>query len=135
MKKYFIFAVLLIIFMSLYGNVFSANEENKQTNTGPTLSGEVKDGMRIIEVKASKYKFQPDPIIVKKGEKVRLEVTSEDVAHGLAISDFKVNVVAKKDIVNTVEFMADKAGDFIIYCSVYCGAGHGNMKGKLKVIE
>ena len=31
------------------------------------------------------------------------------------------------------EFIADKKGEFEMFCSVYCGQGHGQMKGKLIV--
>ena len=33
----------------------------------------------------------------------------------------------------TVEFLADKQGEFTIFCSVFCGSGHPTMKGSLVV--
>lgn len=91
------------------------------------LSGWVEDGVRVIEVKASRYQFEPDPIIVKLNELVRLVVSSTDVTHGLAISEFKVNISIPAGKIASVEFIADKKGTFHAYCSVYCGPGHGHM--------
>ena len=91
------------------------------------LSGKFENGIRIIEIKASRYKFEPDPIAVKLGEKVRLVATSLDVVHGLAISEFKINLTIPVGKTTSVEFIADKKGTFHAHCSVYCGPGHGHM--------
>jgi cytochrome c oxidase subunit 2 len=91
------------------------------------LSGKVENGIRVIEVKASQYKFEPDPIIVRLGEKVRLVVTSIDVAHGLAIPEFNINLPVAAGKIESLEFIADKKGLFHVHCSVYCGSGHAHM--------
>jgi len=53
----------------------------------------------------------------------------EFIPHGLAISGYedKVNVVSQGKPI-TVTFTADKVGEFNIYCSQFCGWGHGFMK-------
>jgi len=124
-KKYFVIftALFLAVYMGSY--CFAADE----------LSGNIENGIRIVEVKAFRYKFEPDPIVVKLADKVRLVVTSADVNHGMAISEFKVNVTIPAGKTSTVEFIADKKGVFNAYCSVYCGSGHGNMKGRFIVKE
>ena len=109
------------------------NESN--TAQGPALSGEMQNGVRVIKVVASKYKFSPDPIVIKSGEKARLIVTSSDVNHGLAIKDFNVNTVIEPGKTSTVEFVASKNGTFTIFCSVYCGPGHSHMHGTLTVLK
>ncbi len=68
---------------------------------------------------------------VKAGEEVTLSLKSEEGVHGLAISDLKVNL--DKD--GEVKFTPEKAGEYDIVCSVFCGAGHGDMKAKLVVVE
>lgn len=130
MKKFFVFVVgsFFIACMSLYS---FANMHPKGEAQDLVLSGKVENGMRIVEVKASKYKFEPDPIVVKLDDKVRLLVTSTDVAHGLAISEFKVNVSISIGETKAADFIADKKGTFHIYCSVYCGPGHAHMRGTL----
>lgn len=68
---------------------------------------------------------------VKAGEEVTLSLKSEEGMHGLAISDLKVNL--DKD--GEVKFTPEKAGEYEIACSVFCGAGHGDMTAKLVVVE
>jgi cytochrome c oxidase subunit 2 len=97
------------------------------------LSGEVKNGIRIIDVKAFKYGFDPDPIVVNQGDKVQVDVQSTDVAHGFAIANYNVDVRIPARETKSVVFIADTKGVFDIVCSVFCGAGHGHMKAKLIV--
>jgi cytochrome c oxidase subunit II len=88
-----------------------------------------------IQMTAKKYEFSPNPIRVKKGERVRLIITATDRDHGIKIEAFSVEQKLKKGIPTTVEFTADKAGTFPFKCSVHCGLGHGGMKGTLIVEE
>lgn len=110
-------------------------DEHMHTEESMTLSGSLENGVRMIKVEAFRYGFNPDPIIVRRGEKVRLDITSTDVKHGIGIAEYGINVVLPKAQTQTVEFIADKTGDFHIHCTVYCGTGHGNMHGRLKVLE
>jgi len=88
-----------------------------------------------IHVTASKYKFDPGEIHVKKGETVKLILTATDHDHGIKLDEFHINQKIQKGTPATVEFVADKAGTFSFKCSVFCGIGHGGMKGKLIVEE
>jgi cytochrome c oxidase subunit II len=88
-----------------------------------------------FQMTAKKYEFDPGTITVKKGEKVKLMITALDKDHGIKIEAFSVEQVLKKGVPTTVEFTADKAGEFPFVCSKYCGFGHGKMKGKLVVEE
>src|SRR3989338_135036 len=97
------------------------------------FSGQLEDGIRVIKLKASKYKFEPDPMVVKKGEKIRLVAASSDVPHGISIADFKVNLTIPAGKSNSVEFIADKEGSFPVHCSVFCGPDHNKMRGTLIV--
>lgn len=137
---------LIVVFISMFlyvgcdshhaeGEVHHPREDNLEDKGGYVLSGEVSSGVRVIEVHAFQYGFNPDPIVVKKGEKVQLRLISDDVTHGLGVSELGVNVVAKADGDGLVEFVADKVGAFHAHCSVYCGPGHGKMHGALIVLE
>ncbi|MDD5169094.1 MAG: cupredoxin domain-containing protein [Syntrophales bacterium] len=145
MKKYFMAVALTVLF----GTYAFANEPHDsmqhsrehmgdphhEMNADVPLSGRVENGIRIVEVRASQYKFEPDPIVVRLGEKVRLSVTSADTAHGIAIVDFNVNLFVPAKQTKEVEFTADKKGTFHAHCSVYCGPGHAKMHGSLIVKE
>ncbi|MEK6528643.1 MAG: cupredoxin domain-containing protein [Nitrospirota bacterium] len=145
MKKLFLLVAVLFlpVFVSSYCYAtdhigrrhHKSRLQQKKAGEGIKLSGKLEDGIRVIEVKASRYKFDPDPIVVKLGEKVRLVVTSVDVAHGIAIQEFNVKLSISAGKTERIEFVADKQGRFHAYCSVYCGPGHGRMQGILKVVE
>jgi cytochrome c oxidase subunit II len=97
------------------------------------LSGEAKNGVREIKVTAKKYEFLPDPIGVRQGEKVRLKITAVDVDHGFGLKEYNINQKLPKGQEQIVEFTADKPGTFTVKCTVFCGLGHGSMKGRLMV--
>lgn len=88
-----------------------------------------------IQVTAKKYEFSPNPIRVKKGEAVRLIITATDHDHGIQLDAFHIKQKLKKGVPTTIEFTPDKAGTFPFKCSVFCGLGHGGMKGELVVEE
>lgn len=145
MKRYlvrFLCASLFVVLMNPYshaGNPINDEEHashhrQQEMNAGqPALSGKIEDGVRVVAVKAFQYAFDPDPIVVGFGEKVRLLITSTDVAHGFAVKEFKVNVSIPAGKTESVEFTADKKGIFHAYCSVYCGSGHEHMQARLIV--
>jgi cytochrome c oxidase subunit 2 len=90
---------------------------------------------RRFEVRASRYRFEPDLIEVAQGQIVELVVRSADTEHGLAIKAYKVKVkVPKGGEPVGVSFVASRAGTFRIECSEYCGSGHNRMKGRLVVV-
>lgn len=124
--------VLIVIAAFIFFNNYSKNasfqveETNSDGNIG--LTGGVKEFMIV----ASRFKFEPSQIEVNEGDKVRITAYSEDVPHGLAIFEFDVYLYLE-DTPKTIEFVADKKGNFEYFCNTYCGEGHGNMKGQLKV--
>ena len=82
---------------------------------------------------AKNWYFEPAEVRVKHGEKIVLKIKSVDVDHGFALPDFDVSVKLKPGFEETVEFTADKKGEFTFFCNVLCGQGHRDMKGKLIV--
>lgn len=90
-------------------------------------------GVKEIKLEAYQYGYLPDPILAKKGDTVRIYTTSRDVPHGIVIKEYAIHAVVRKGQTKIIQFKANKAGEFDIICSVYCGIGHPNMKGKLIV--
>ncbi len=110
-------------------------DPEKYIAVAPPLSGEIKNGVREMKVTAKKYEFLPNPIGVKIGEKVRLRITSSDVEHSFSIKEYNINQDLSKGKEKIIEFTADKVGSFTIKCNVFCGPGHGKMKGSLVVLK
>jgi cytochrome c oxidase subunit 2 len=92
-------------------------------------------GVHEIQVTLRKYEFSPGSLRVKKGEQVRLVMTSVDHDHGFKLDDFNINKKIPQGTTVIVEFTADKAGTFQFRCSSVCGLGHRGMKGTLVVEE
>lgn len=90
--------------------------------------------VKTFEITASRFEFQPDRIEVAEGDQVKLTLHSTDTTHGLTIPELKVKVkIPKGGAIVTTEFVASKAGTFVIKCSEYCGPGHKQMLATLVV--
>jgi len=91
--------------------------------------------IKEITLEAYQFGYEPEEIVVKKGDIVRLLISSRDVAHGVYIKEYGVSARAEKGKVQKVEFVAKESGKFPILCSVYCGRGHSGMQAVLIVEE
>jgi len=93
--------------------------------------------LKIFEVVARRFAFEPATIEVVEGDRVRLLVRSADGPHGVEIKAFKVKKAVPRakpgDAPITIEFVATAAGEYPILCSEYCGNGHKEMTGALVV--
>lgn len=100
----------------------------------PPPSTEVVNGRieRTIHMGVRQYVWEPATITAKKGELVRLIIHNADVKHGLVIPDLGVNQDVPPDGA-VVEFVASKIGTFEFFCSVWCGEGHMEMRGKIVI--
>jgi cytochrome c oxidase subunit 2 len=71
-----------------------------------------------------------DQLHIPVNQPVRLILSSDDVIHSLFIPAFRL----KKDVVpgryNHFWVTADKPGEYVIYCSQYCGLNHTEMHSK-----
>lgn len=90
---------------------------------------------KTITITASKFKFEPNEITVKKGEEVTLVLQALDATHGLAIKDFGVKTEVKKGESIEVKFTPETVGTFEGKCAHFCGKGHGSMKMTIHVVE
>ena len=87
-----------------------------------------------VQMTAKKYEFSPNTVEVTAGTKIIFKITAEDREHGFQIAGSKDGCVKiKKGETATVEYLAEKAGTIEFKCCVYCGLGHGGMKGKIVV--
>jgi len=82
---------------------------------------------------AEQWTFTPSVIKVNLGDAVKLNIESIDVAHGISIPAFGVNMYLTPETTQEVEFVADQKGSFVFVCSVPCGKGHSGMSGKIIV--
>jgi len=74
-------------------------------------------------------------MIVPVRKPVKLNVTSLDVIHSLFIPSHKVKIDAVKGMSTYLWFFPDTEGEYSFYSTAYCGVGHSEMKGTLKVVS
>lgn len=139
MKKiYFILIALIFITGCAYtDDTFkgeSAPISEEVTNQDVTKNIEKpKEEAKEFDITAKMFEFDPDTIRVNKGDKVRLVVKSIDVTHGIEIKEYNIREILYPNKPVTIEFSADKIGEFIIRCNIPCGSGHKEMTGTLIV--
>lgn len=130
MNKYlslFLVAVFLLGSGFVYRTFYRPKEVGGARPTGNVLE----INMRVLE---NQWKWDPDEIHARAGDKVRLNIFNEDTYdHGFAIDVFGVNRRLFPKRTTFVEFNVPLAGKFNFYCSVPCGAGHYRQIGTLIV--
>jgi cytochrome c oxidase subunit 2 len=89
---------------------------------------------RLVEVTAKRYGFEPAEITVKKGEAIKLELSSADVAHGIRVRELKIELHTSKGKKADAIFTPQATGTFVGHCSVFCGSGHGEMTLTIHVV-
>jgi len=88
---------------------------------------------RVVPIRAYKFSYDPDEIVLKANEPVTLELTSSDVVMGFNAPDFAVRATVIPGQVARVRLVPDKPGTFLFHCDVFCGDGHESMDGTLRV--
>ena len=90
------------------------------------------DGVHVF-MTAVRSHFTPDTIRVKQGERVHLHLTNveqaHDATHGFCIGSYNVNVSLEPGKHTNIDFVADEAGVFPMYCTEFCSALHLEMAG------
>ncbi len=93
----------------------------------------------ILEVwcTVKRSNFKPDTIVAKKGDRVIIHMTNTettpDATHGFSIPRYNINCSLDPGEVVTVDFRANDAGAFALYCTEFCSALHLEMQGWLMV--
>lgn len=88
-----------------------------------------------FNVTAKRFSYDPAQITVENNRPVVLELTSEDVTHGLKSKELDFNVTVHKGRTAEVTFTPHRAGRFVARCSHFCGVGHGSMTLVINVVD
>ena len=130
MKRHSVLIIVFIV-LALLLVACSSPEAQQPSSDNARLTGKTVE----LDVEAKQWEFTPDTITVNKNDRVILHITSVDVTHGFALDAYDIRESLDPGITVTVDFIANKAGECPFYCSVFCGQGHGQMRGKLVVKE
>jgi len=131
MNKYIIIGIILILAVA---GIFVAN-----SFTGNVIKEDVSNALVIKEfVMESFYDnagiwFSLKEISVNKGDIVRIKVTNIKGTHDFNIDEYGIKKMTPLNEEVVIEFTADKAGEFVYYCSVP-GHREKGQWGTLKVL-
>jgi cytochrome c oxidase subunit II len=105
-------------------------------SAGRTQPAPQADNPRVIHIAAERFAFTPSEITVDEGSVVELRLTSDDTDHGFRVyglGDPNVSIPkrGRGDVRVTID--ASEAGSYRFECSHVCGAGHGFMRGVIRV--
>ena len=89
---------------------------------------------RVIPILARKFTYEPAELTLKVNQPVIFQLTSADVVMGFSVPDFKTRATIIPGQTTEVAMTPDKTGEFIFLCDVFCGSGHENMEGTMKVV-
>lgn len=73
-------------------------------------------------------------LVVPVNTPIKLNITSDDVIHSLFIPAFRVKVDAVNGLTTYAWFLPEKEGEFLFQCTEFCGSGHADMTGVIKVV-
>ncbi|MCP3943275.1 MAG: cytochrome c oxidase subunit II [Desulfobacteraceae bacterium] len=105
---------------------------------------DVPEGAMEIEVMGQSFswivlyangKEVENEIVVPVNTPVKLNITSLDVIHSLFIPAFRVKVDAVQGLNTYAWFIAEKKGEYFFQCTEFCGIGHADMTGVVRVVS
>ncbi|MFC5359428.1 hypothetical protein [Azospirillum himalayense] len=88
-----------------------------------------------VYLMAQKFSYSPDTLRLKAGQAYRFRMMADDITHGASIQlgaasriiRLRPNTVTEQVITFT------RPGEYLVYCTVYCGQAHDAMQGRIVV--
>ncbi len=74
-------------------------------------------------------------LVVPVSKPIKLLLSSQDVIHSFYVPDFRIKMDVLPNRYTLTWFEAVHTGEFQIYCTEFCGKGHSEMLGKVKVLS
>ncbi len=129
MKKWVSLSALLLAAMLVASGCGGGDKKESSPSPAATQAGGSGGESKAITIDATNFKFDPGEITVQQGDEVSITLKNSQGNHALKIEGYDKEVKGNA----TVKFVADKAGEFKIVCSIFCGKGHDDMVSKLIV--
>lgn len=99
----------------------------------PTSTLQILPELRQFTIVSEKYSMTPDTITVRKGDMVKLHLTSNEVSFFFAIKGYKISTKVYPQRFETVTFVANKTGNYTMYYTRRAGSPQWSMQGLLIV--
>jgi cytochrome c oxidase subunit II len=101
---------------------------------GGRLAVQAQPKPRVVPIVARKFTYDPQEITLKLNEPVVFRLTTLDVVMGFSVPDFGVRGTIIPGQTTEVAMTPTKAGEFTFLCDVFCGSGHEDMDGTMRVV-
>jgi cytochrome c oxidase subunit 2 len=76
------------------------------------------------------------PVVeLQKGQTYRLHLSSADWQHGFSLQPVNINIQVHPGIEHVVTITPTTSGVFSVVCNEFCGAGHHQMTGRIRVVD
>ena len=108
-----------------------------QEAPAPAQEAEADDGPIDVYLMAYQFGFLPAVLRLEAGVPYRFRMMAVDVAHGASVRvgpGARV-VRLRPGVLVEQELTFQRAGEHLLYCTVYCGLAHDRMQGKIVVSE
>jgi cytochrome c oxidase subunit 2 len=89
---------------------------------------------RIIKIITRKFTYEPADLTLKLNQPVIFQLTTIDVVMGFSVPDFGARGTIVPGQMTEVAMTPTRIGEFTFLCDVFCGSGHENMEGTLRVV-
>ena len=88
-----------------------------------------------VYIMALRFSYEPQVLRLEQGVPYRFRLMSMDVNHGASIHTGFAGHIMRRPARAMVDMVMTFTlpGEYMIYCTVYCGLGHDVMKGKIIV--
>ena len=73
-------------------------------------------------------------LVVPVGQPIKLLMSSRDVIHSFFVPSFRMKMDVLPNRYSVTWFEATRTGEFDLFCTEYCGTGHSEMIGKVRVL-
>jgi len=74
-------------------------------------------------------------LVAPVDQPIKLLMSSQDVLHSFYVPDFRVKMDVIPNRYTVLWFEATRVGEYNLFCTEYCGKGHSEMLGKVKVLS
>lgn len=108
------------------------SDEFTEANLGTHVDANGRVTARIV---ATQFAFVPDCIVLPADQPVTLRFASPDVIHGILVTGTNVNTMVVPGYVAQVHTTFRTTGDLMMPCHEFCGLGHSEMIGTVRVVS
>lgn len=105
--------------------------EFTEANLGTRVEANGQVTARIV---ATQFAFVPNCVVLPAETPVTLRFSSPDVIHGILVSGTNVNTMVVPGYVAQVHTTFKKTGNLLMPCHEFCGLGHSEMVGTVRVV-